>query len=83
MAVRSAYEMVEFWVSPDSPYTKDVFQQGRELIICCAGGMRSALAAKVLQDMGVDNVSHIEPGFGGWKEEMPVEDYHTWKANRG
>ena len=42
----------------------------------------AAVAAKVLQDMGVEKVSHIEPGFGGWKNEMPVEDYETWKANR-
>ena len=74
--------MLEFWVSPNSPYTKDIFQHGRELIICCAGGMRSALAAKVLQDMGVDKVSHIESGFEGWRETMPTQTHDEWKAAR-
>jgi len=74
--------MLEFWVSPDSPYTKDIFQHGRELIICCAGGMRSALAAKALQDMGVDKVSHIESGFEGWRDTMPTQTHDEWKAAR-
>jgi rhodanese-related sulfurtransferase len=75
--------MLEFWVSPDSPYTKDVFQEDREFILCCAGGLRSALSTKLLKDMGVPRLSHVETGFGGWKKDgMPVEDYETWKANR-
>ncbi len=75
--------MLEFWVSPDSPYTKEVFQEDREYILCCAGGLRSALSTKLLADMGVERLSHVETGFGGWqKDGMPVEEYETWKANR-
>jgi rhodanese-related sulfurtransferase len=74
--------MLEFWVSPDSPHTKDIFQHSRELIICCAGGMRSALAAKALQDMGVDKVSHLESGFEGWRDTMPTQTHDEWKAAR-
>ena len=34
------------------------------MVLFCAGGLRSALAAKTLKDMGYKNVSHIEGGFG-------------------
>ena len=75
--------MLEFWVSPDSPYTKEVFQEDREFILCCAGGLRSALSTKLLQDMGVSKVSHVVSGFGGWQSDgMPVETYDEWKAKR-
>ena len=75
--------MLEFWVSPDSPYTKEIFQEDREFILCCAGGLRSALSTKLLQDMGVPKVSHVESGFGGWQSDgMPVETYDEWKSKR-
>ena len=83
-AMHAPRGMLEFWVSPDSPYTKEIFGEDREYILCCAGGMRSALSAKTLKDMGMEKVSHVETGFGGWKaDEMPVETYEEWKANRG
>ena len=44
--------MLEFWADPASPYFRDWFQQDRRTILFCAGGGRSALAAKALQDMG-------------------------------
>ena len=83
-AMHAPRGMLEFWVSPDSPYTKEIFGEDREFILCCAGGMRSALSAKTLKDMGMEKVSHVETGFGGWKaDEMSVETYEEWKANRG
>ncbi len=82
-SVHAPRGMLEFWVSPDSPYTKDVFQEGRELILCCAGGGRSALSADTMQDMGVEKVSHVETGFGGWRADgMPVTDYDTFRSQR-
>ena len=82
-AMHAPRGMLEFWVSPDSPYTKEVFGEDREFVLCCAGGMRSALSAKTLADMGMERISHIETGFGGWKaDDMPVETYEEWKANR-
>ena len=40
------------------------------------------MSAKLLKDMGLEKVSHIESGFGGWKEAgFPVVDYDTWKAD--
>ena len=60
--------MLEFWVDPDSPYHKPVFATGNRLVLHCAMGWRSALAAKALQEMGLENVCHIDTGFKGWKE---------------
>jgi rhodanese-related sulfurtransferase len=66
--------MLEFWIDPDSPYAKEQFQTGNKFVFFCAGGMRSALAAKVAQDMGLSPVAHVETGFRGWKEAGgPVE----------
>ena len=61
--------MLEFWLDPDSAY----FKQGKldlnkEMVLFCAGGMRSALAAKSLKDMGFKKVSHIDGGFSALKQ---------------
>jgi rhodanese-related sulfurtransferase len=75
--------MLEFWIAPDSPYYKEKFAEDRQFIIFCAGGLRSALATKVAQDMGLPKVAHVETGFGGWKSDgMPVVTYDEWKAAR-
>lgn len=75
--------MLEFWVSPDSPYHQEIFAEDREFIFSCASGWRSALTAKTLQDMGLERVSHIESGFSGWQADgMPVQPYDEWNAAR-
>ncbi len=61
--------MLEFWLDPESVY----FKQGKldlnkEMVLFCAGGLRSALAAKSLKDMGFKKVSHIDGGFGSLKK---------------
>ena len=61
--------MLEFWLDPESVY----FKQGKldlnkEMVLFCAGGLRSALAAKSLKDMGFEKVSHIDGGFGAIKQ---------------
>lgn len=66
--------MLEFWIDPASPYYKPIFGGDKEFIFFCAGGMRSALAAKTAQDMGLKPVAHVIGGFGAWKKEGgPVE----------
>jgi rhodanese-related sulfurtransferase len=66
--------MLEFWIDPESPYAKPVFQEDKTFVFFCAGGWRSALAAKAAQDMGLKPVAHIEGGFGAWKKaEKPTE----------
>ena len=59
--------MIEFWVDPDSPYFKPVFGAPKEFIFFCAGGLRSALTTKTVQDMGLASVAHIDGGFTAWK----------------
>ena len=39
----------------------------KEMVLFCAGGLRSALATKSLKDMGFKNISHIDGGFGAMK----------------
>ncbi len=57
--------MLEFWLDPASPYFKDgKLDMNKEMVLFCAGGMRSALAAKTLKDMGFEKVSHIDGWFG-------------------
>ena len=59
--------MLEFWADPESPYYRDWFDEDKRIVLFCAGGGRSALAAKALVDMGFKNVAHLEPGFAGWQ----------------
>ncbi len=60
--------MLEFWMDPQSTYFKQgKLDMNKEIILFCAGGLRSALAAKSLQDMGFKKVSHIDGGFGAIK----------------
>lgn len=66
--------MLEFWIDPESPYHKSVFAEDKEFVFFCAGGLRSALAAKVAQDMGLKPVAHVIGGFGAWKKAgAPIE----------
>ena len=66
--------MLEFWIDPESPYAKPQFQQDKTFVFFCAGGWRSALAAKAAQDMGLKPVAHVEGGFGAWKKSgAPVD----------
>ena len=67
--------MLEFWVDPASPYFKPVFgDESKEFILFCGAGWRSALATKTLQDMGMNNVAHIDGGFAEWlKQGAPTE----------
>ena len=60
--------MLEFWLDPESVYFKDgKLDMDKEMVLFCAGGLRSALAAKSLQEMGYKKVSHIEGGFSAMK----------------
>ena len=60
--------MLEFWLDPESVYFKDgKLDMDKEMVLFCAGGLRSALAAKSLQEMGYKKVSHIEGGFTSMK----------------
>jgi hypothetical protein len=74
-AIHAPRGMLEFWVDPDSPYYKPVFGEGKRLVLYCASAWRSALAAEILQRMGVPGICHLEGGFGAWKKaELPVAE---------
>lgn len=70
--VKGAYHaprgMLEFWIDPKSPYYKPALLALPGIVFYCAGGLRSALAADVVQFMGHRQVSHIEGGFAALKD---------------
>ena len=56
--------MLEFWLDPEGPYFKSgKIDMNKEMVLFCAGGLRSALAAKSLKEMGFEKVSHVDGGF--------------------
>jgi len=60
--------MLEFWIDPESPYHKGIFNQDKTYVFYCASAWRSALSAKTAMDMGLKPVLHIEGGFMAWKK---------------
>ena len=76
-AVHVSRGMLEFRADPDSPYHDKNFSKDKNVILYCASGGRSALAGKVLKDMGYDQVFNVG-GFKDWTEsggavEKPIE----------
>jgi rhodanese-related sulfurtransferase len=66
--------MLEFWIDPDCMYFKDIFAGDKKFLFYCNLGWRSALAAQVSQQMGLNPVAHIDGGFDAWKQAGgPVE----------
>ena len=62
--------MLEFWMDPGSQYYDDSkFSKEKKLVLFCAAGMRSALAAKTLKDMGYKNIAHVQGGFGSMTDQ--------------
>ena len=56
---------LEIYLDPNSAlFQQGVLEQNKEMVLFCAGGVRSALAVKALHNMGYEKVSHIEGGFG-------------------
>ena len=73
--------MLEFWIDPDSPYHKDIFAGDKQFVFYCNGAWRSALAADVAQQMGLENVVEMEGGFTEWKKKgLPVSERPTRKS---
>lgn len=75
-AVHVPRGMMEFWASPTSSYYREFFTEDKRIVAFCAGGGRSAFAARDLKAMGFNNVAHLELGFNGWaKSGGAVEDF--------
>jgi rhodanese-related sulfurtransferase len=61
--------MLEFYADPSLPYHKEELTPERRVILHCASGGRSALAAKTLKEMGYRDVAHLDGGIKAWQEE--------------
>jgi len=73
-AIHSPRGMNEFWIDPSCEYHKPVYASGKRFVLYCAAAWRSALEAKMFQDMGLTRVAHMAGGFNAWKAAgMPVE----------
>lgn len=73
-AIHAPRGMLEFYADPSLPYHREELQRDRRVILHCASGGRSALAAKTLQEMGYTNVAHLDGGIKAWQEEgRPTE----------
>ena len=60
--------LLEFWIHPDSEFFRnEKLDKNKEIVLFCAAGGRSALAAKTLKNMGFKNVSHIDGGLASMK----------------
>lgn len=66
--------MLEFWADPNSPFHREEFDPEGRVILYCASGGRSALAAETLQRMGYRRVAHLDGGLQAWKEEGRTVD---------
>lgn len=74
-ALHAVRGMLEFYADPQSAYHKPELALDRTVIVTCASGGRSALAAKTLKDMGFANVRNLAGGMNAWKEANgPVEE---------
>ena len=67
-ALHAPRGMLEFWVDPESPYYKPVFTEDKTFILYCQADWRGTLAAATLGDMGMENVLHLQGGFGEWRK---------------
>ena len=67
-AVAAPRGFLEFIADPASPMHNRALSSGKRLVVYCASGGRSALAAKTLQDMGYVDVANLTGGFQAWSE---------------
>jgi rhodanese-related sulfurtransferase len=61
--------MLEFHADAATPYHLDALHPERRVIVYCAAGSRSALAARTLQELGYGNVAHLDGGISAWVGE--------------
>jgi len=67
-AVLAPRGFLEFLADPQSPMHKPELSRGQRIVLFCASGGRSTLAAKTLHDMGIANVCHMAGGFSAWTQ---------------
>ncbi len=67
-AIHAPRGFLEFIADPEGPMHDPALASGKRLLLFCGSGGRSALAAKTLRDMGIEEVAHIAGGFSAWCE---------------
>lgn len=68
-SIHAARGMLEFYADPTSPYHRAEFDPDGRIILHCASGGRSALAAEMLQErLGYRQVAHLDGGIKAWTE---------------
>lgn len=73
-AVHAPRGMIEFYADPSSPYHRPEFGPNKRVILHCASGGRSALAADTLQQLGYTRIAHVDGGLKAWREAgQPVK----------
>lgn len=73
-ALHAPRGMLEFWVDPAGAYHRKEFSSGKKIIFFCAAAWRSAITTKAMQDMGLQNICHLEGGFDAWeKAGAPID----------
>jgi rhodanese-related sulfurtransferase len=61
--------MIEFWFDPQSPYYREIYgDKDKTYVLFCNGNPRSALSAKALKDIGIENVAQLSGGMPAWRE---------------
>ena len=61
--------MIEFWFDPASPYYREIYgEKNKTYVLFCNGNPRSALSAKALKDIGINNVAQLSGGMPAWRE---------------
>jgi rhodanese-related sulfurtransferase len=58
---------LEFFADPECPMHKPELASAQRMIVYCASGGRSTLAAKTLSDMGFADVQNLAGGIAAWK----------------
>ncbi len=67
-SVHAPRGFLELIADPEGPMHIGSLASGKRLVLYCGSGGRSALAAKTLMDMGLENVCHIAGGYAAWVE---------------
>lgn len=80
-AIHAPRGMLDYWVDPNSPYNKSIFKTYKALILFCASGWRSALAAKTLMEMEFDRLFDIEGGLTAWIDRVIRRECKIYRAN--
>lgn len=75
--------LLEFWADPTSTNHRKELDPTRRIVLYCASGGRSALAADTLQRMGYEDVAHLDGGLKAWKKQNRRVEYEAWQKRDG